>query len=67
MKDTNEIDVYEVDGKSSPVPLVTILVKNHDKYDAQVILSIDNHLYAIDAYDLLRAVENASAPMRKQT
>jgi len=67
MKVTNEIDIYEVDGKSSSVPLATILVKSHNKYDTQVILSIDKDWYSIDAGDLLRAVENASAPMRRQT
>jgi len=62
MKITTEIDLFEIDGEQTKVPIPTLVVKNHElsSRSAIVVISVGGHRYSVEATELRQAIENAT-------
>lgn len=60
IKSSNEVDIYEVDGQESAVPVPRLLVSNHWNRDSLVVLEVHGKRLTVSARDLQAAIANAT-------
>lgn len=60
IKVSNEITIYEVDGKEQSVPMPAMAVLSHWNRPALVVLHVDGKKLTVSARDLQAAITNAT-------
>ena len=66
MKVQNEIDIYEVDGQETRIPVPKLVVNSHWNRDSLVVLESGDMKISVSAAQLRAAIANATNTSRHQ-
>lgn len=64
IKVSNDVTIYEADGKETTVPMPTLAVASHWNRDSLVLLAFGGQTIAVSARDLQAAIANATNTVR---